>query len=166
MDITFCFMNLKQIFSGLVFSWQQLSKKCFKTLIWHLIKKFTTDVKSFDSQKMFFVLVWFKYFLLLKPLNVENRYLGCKFFKCFMCYLLLRRFPSTKMTREKKKNIFWLIKNEDKIVGGLLKLNFYYITKKQKMVVMYLEVIFTGIKTERWKATGIKACRKDYLHRD
>ena len=43
-----------------------------------------------------------------------------------------------------------MIKNQDKqIVGDNLKLPFYYINKEQKLVVMYLEVIFTGIKTER-----------------
>ena len=40
-------------------------------------------------------------------------------------------------------------KNEDKIVVHHLKLYFYFINKKQKLVVMYLEVIFTGVKTER-----------------
>ena len=39
--------------------------------------------------------------------------------------------------------------NEDKIVGHYLKLYFYNINKEQKLVVMYLELIFTGIKTER-----------------
>ena len=66
-----------------------------------------------------------------------------------MCYLLVRRFPKTRITREQKKNIFRLIMNEDKIVGDHLKLYFYYINKKQKLVVMYLEIIFTGIKPER-----------------
>ena len=63
-----------------------------------------------------------------------------------LCYLLLRRFPVSKITRELKKNIFRLMKNGDKIIGGRLKL---YINKKQKLVVIYLELIFTGIKTER-----------------
>ena len=40
--------------------------------------------------------------------------------------------------------------NEDKIVVDHLKLYFYYINKEQKVVVMYLELIFTGIKTETW----------------
>ena len=52
------------------------------------------------------------------------------------------------MTREQKKNIFGLIKNEDKIAGDHQKLYFYYINEEQKLVVMYLELIFTGIKTE------------------
>ena len=42
-----------------------------------------------------------------------------------MRYLLVRRFPKTRITREQKKNIFGLIKNEGKIVGGHLKLYFY-----------------------------------------
>ena len=41
------------------------------------------------------------------------------------------------------------MKNKNKIVGDHLKLYFYYINKEQKLVVMYLELIFTGIKTER-----------------
>ena len=65
-----------------------------------------------------------------------------------------------------------MIKTQDKqSVGDHLKLPFYYINKEQKLVVMYLEVIFTGIKTERWKVAevskfaylGIAAGRKDCL---
>ena len=36
-----------------------------------------------------------------------------------------------------------MIKNQENIVG-----NHYYINKGQKLVVMYLELIFTGIKDE------------------
>ena len=62
------------------------------------------------------------------------------------------------------------MKNENKILGDHLKLYFYYINK-EKLAVMYRELIFTGIKTERWKAAevskiaylGIEAGRKDYL---
>ena len=51
---------------------------------------------------------------------------------------------------KKAEEIYFLIdKNEDKIVGNHLKLYFYYINKEQKLVVMYLELIFTGVKTER-----------------
>ena len=53
------------------------------------------------------------------------------------------------MTREQKKNIFGSIKNGDKTVGDHQKLNFYYINKEQKLVVMCLELIFTGTKTEK-----------------
>ena len=53
------------------------------------------------------------------------------------------------MAREQKNKIFWLIKNEEKIVGDHLKLYFYYIKKEQNLVVMYLELIFTEIKTEK-----------------
>ena len=70
-----------------------------------------------------------------------------------LCYLLVRRFPVSKITRELKKNIFRLMKNGDKIIGGRLKL---YINKKQKLVVIYLELIFTGIKTERWEAAEVR----------
>ena len=66
-----------------------------------------------------------------------------------LCYLLVRRFPKTRITREQTKNMFWLIKNEDKIVADHLKLYFYYINKEQKLVVIHLELIFTGMKTER-----------------
>ena len=34
---------------------------------------------TFDLQKMYFVLAWFKCFLLLNPLNVKSKYLGCEF---------------------------------------------------------------------------------------
>ena len=57
------------------------------------------------------------------------------------------------------------------MVGDHLKLNFYYINKDQKLVVMYLELIFTGIKTERLELIpkidfGIETGRKDCLYRD
>ena len=57
--------------------------------------------------------------------------------------LACKRIPKTRITREQKKNIFGLIKNNDKILGDHLKLYFYYINKEQKLVVMYLELIFT-----------------------
>ena len=63
--------------------------------------------------------------------------------------LLVRRFPKTRITREQKNNIFSLIKNEEKIVGDHLKLYFYYIKKEHNLVVMYLELTFIGMKTER-----------------
>ena len=47
------------------------------------------------------------------------------------------------------------MKNEDKIVGNHLKLYFYYIKKEQNLVVMYLELISVGIKTERWKVAEV-----------
>ena len=40
-----------------------------------------------------------------------------------LCYLLVRRFPKTRI-REQNKNIFWFIKNEEKTVGDHLKLYF------------------------------------------
>ena len=87
---------------------------------------------------------------------LKSKYSRCEFFfKSFLCYSLVR-FPNIKITRERKKNIFRLIKNKDKIVGGHLKLYFYYKNKEQKLVVMYLELIFAGIKTERWKATEVR----------
>ena len=66
------------------------------------------------------------------------------------------------------------MKNKDKIFGNHLKLYFHYINKEQKLVIMYLELIFTGMKTERWKVAevpkiayrGIEAGRKDCLCRD
>ena len=107
---------------------------------------------TFDSQKIYFVLVDLSVFSYLTPLNVKSKHLGCEF-KYFLCYLLVWRFPKTRITRDQKKNVFWLIKNKDKIVGD--QLYFYYINKEQKLVVMYLELIFTGIKTERWKVAEI-----------
>ena len=58
-----------------------------------------------------------------------------------MSFMLLRKFLKTKITRGQK--------NEDKIVGNHIKLYFYYINKEQKLSAMYLELIFTGVKTER-----------------
>ena len=65
-----------------------------------------------------------------------------------MCYLLIRKLPKAKITRKQRKNMFLLIKNEDEIVGDHLNLYFHYINEEQ-FVVMYLELIFTGIKTRR-----------------
>ena len=67
-----------------------------------------------------------------------------------------------------------MLKNEDKIVGDHKKLYFYYINKEQKLVAMYLELIFTEIKTEIRKVAEvsktvdlrIEAGRKDCLCRD
>ena len=42
-----------------------------------------------------------------------------------------------------------MMKNKIKIVGDQPMLYFNYINKDHKLVVMYLELIFTGIKTER-----------------
>ena len=44
-----------------------------------------------------------------------------------------------------------MIKNQENIVG-----NHYYINKGQKLVVMYLELIFTGIKDESWKVAELR----------
>ena len=38
------------------------------------------------------------------------------------------------------------MKNENKIVGDDLKLYFYHINREQRLVVIYLELLFTGIK--------------------
>ena len=38
--------------------------------------------------------------------------------------MLLRRFPKTKIQENRRKKIFGLIKNKDKIVGNHLKLFF------------------------------------------
>ena len=103
-----------------------------------------------------FVLAWFKhfFFFLLNLLNVKSKHLSWKF-KYFMCYLLVRKFPKTRITREQKENVFWLIKNENKIVGDLLRLYFYCINNDQELVVMYLELIFTRIKTKRLKVAEL-----------
>ena len=69
----------------------------------------------------------------------------------FCVLLAWGRFPKTIITREQKKNIFWLIKNKDKVDH----LHFYYINKEQKLVVMHLKLIFTGIKTERGKVAEV-----------
>ena len=119
-----------------------------------------------------FVLAWFKRVFLLNLLNVKSKHLGWKF-KYFIYYLLVRRFPKTRITREQKENIFWLIKNEDKIVSDLLRLYFYYINNEQELVVKYLELIFTRIKTKRLKVAELSKIaylqiegKKDCLCRD
>ena len=93
--------------------------------------------------------------------------------KYFLCYFVVRRFSKTRITRELKKNTFWLIKNHDKITCDHLKLYFYYINKEQKLLVMYLQLIFTGIRIKKWKVAevpeivyvgmevGRKYCKKD-----
>ena len=43
---------------------------------------------------------------------------------CVTCFV--RRFSEARITKEQKKNIFWLIKNEDKIVGD--HLSYIFIT--------------------------------------
>ena len=48
-----------------------------------------------------------------------------------------------------------MVKYEDKIVANYLKLYFYDINRDQMLIVMYLELISTGIKTERWKVAGL-----------
>ena len=67
-----------------------------------------------------------------------------------------------------------MLKNKDKIVDDHLKLYFYSINKDQKLAVMYLELIFTGIKTERCRGTEVPKIayleiavgRKDFLCMD
>ena len=64
-----------------------------------------------------------------------------------------------------------MIKNEDNIFGDHLELYFYYINKEQKLVVMYLELIYNRIKTAKWKVAevpkiayiGTETGRKDCL---
>ena len=49
-----------------------------------------------------------------------------------------------------------MIKNKNKTVDDHLKLYFYYINIEQKLVIMYQEIIFTRIKTEKCKVTEVK----------
>ena len=49
-----------------------------------------------------------------------------------------------------------MIENKEDILGNYLKLYCYYINKKRKLVVMYLELIFTGIKAESWKVAEVR----------
>ena len=55
--------------------------------------------------------------------NVQSKKPGCEFTK-YSVYMLLRRFPKTKIQENGRKKFFWLIKNKDKIVGNHLKLFF------------------------------------------
>ena len=49
-----------------------------------------------------------------------------------------------------------MIENKEDILADYLKLYCYYINKGQKMVVMYLELIITGIKAESWKVAEVR----------
>ena len=49
-----------------------------------------------------------------------------------------------------------MIENKEDILGDYLKLFCYYINKEQKLVVMYLELIFTEIKAESWKVAEVR----------
>ena len=54
------------------------------------------------------------------------------------------------------KTFVYLIENKEDILADYLKLYCYYINKEQKLVVMYLELIFTGIKAESWKVAEVR----------
>ena len=49
-----------------------------------------------------------------------------------------------------------MIENKEDILGNYLKLYCYNINKEQNLVVMYLELIFTGIKAESWKVAEVR----------
>ena len=49
-----------------------------------------------------------------------------------------------------------MIENKEDILGNYLRLYCYNINKEQKLVVMYLELIFTGIKAESWKVAEVR----------
>ena len=48
------------------------------------------------------------------------------------------------------------MENKEDILGDYLKLYCYYINKEQKLVIMYLELIFTGIKAESWEVAEVR----------
>ena len=49
-----------------------------------------------------------------------------------------------------------MIENKEDIRADYLKPCCYYINKEQKLVVMYLELIFTGTKAESWKVAEVR----------
>ena len=49
------------------------------------------------------------------------------------------------------------MESKEDIFGDYLKLYCYYINKEQKLVIMYLELIFTGIKTESWEVAEVRS---------
>ena len=53
-----------------------------------------------------------------------------------------------------------MIENKEDILSNYLKLYCYYINKEQKLVVIYLELIFTGIKAESWKVAEVRLSSK------
>ena len=100
---------------------------------------------------MYFGLAWFKCFLLLNPLNVKSKNSGreVKYLICYLLVRIVRKFPKTRITREKKKKIFWLIKNEDNIVDGYLtgadlecKTSMWPIFTKSTQFVLQLLLLF------------------------
>ena len=78
----FISLILKLIFSRRIFCWQQLSNKCLKNLIWHLIQV---------SQ--------------LIPLNVTSKHSGCEF-KYFVCYLLVKEGLGKVEEQENRRKMF------------------------------------------------------------
>ena len=71
-------------------------------------------LKFFTIKNVFEFYTWFPQ---VTPFpTTKSKYLDYEFFK-YVCYLLVKTFPKTKM-REQKKIIFWLIKNEDTIAGS------------------------------------------------
>ena len=49
-----------------------------------------------------------------------------------------------------------MIENKEDLLDYYLKLYSYYINNEQKLEVMYLELIFTGIKAESWKVAEVR----------
>ena len=49
-----------------------------------------------------------------------------------------------------------MIENKEDLLDYYLKLYSYYINNEQRLVVMYLELIFTGIKAESWKVAEVR----------
>ena len=88
--------------------------------------------------------------------------------------LSCQKISENQNNKGTEDNVFWLIKNKGKIVGNHLKLYYYHKNKEQKLVIMYLELFFNGIKSKSWKVAevskiaylGIEAGRKDCLCRD
>ena len=81
----------------------------------------------FAENVLYFGLIYV--FLLLNPLNFKGKHsdFGLQYFGLLAC----KKIPKTRITREQKNSIFWLIKNEDKIASDHLKMYFYYIKKNR-----------------------------------
>ena len=49
-----------------------------------------------------------------------------------------------------------MIENKEDVLSNYPKLYCYYINKEQKLVVIYLELIFIGIKAESFKVAEVR----------
>ena len=71
---------------------------------------------------MYFVLAWFKYFLLLNPLNVKSKYSGCEFFKCFVLLACTKICEYGEPSNKRLFIKFWRFLEGRLLDGGVYKI--------------------------------------------